>query len=588
MKKFSLKKITAAVSAAAMIATMGTSAFASEITVTNDTITISDTDGDGIFDITVNYTSTVNNEIGVTMLTYGMSDDSDIAASTGYATTGMKIVGVDQSAGAVAKDGTGSFNFKVSAIKNSNGGYYLKRGVDAIIAVSGDGVPTGSTPTYNTIKLDPLTATSASFVDATSISVGYYSYDDENAKIDKIKTAITGKKVNVAAVGTAKDEENNPLESYTATYTLAGTEEVAKENDKYYVTIPNTATFDVDSVDASCIAIPTGGIKAEIPVTLNRVAWTATTIELTGAKEVSLTKGDVTDGIDKAVKNALVAKGFVIKDANEHSANVTNPNDAIAVESTGTAYDANATVDQTLTYKVTATNAKSEQDGVAVATLASGEIADITVTVAALDADQFIVATAEGTKGGAAVPSVTVPNGTKEADAKAALTEAIDNITVKNATGDKTESGWTTSGEWSIAGYDATNESAATYTATIAIAEPAERGTYKGVNKDSIKLTLTLNVEAKPQGTPIYLGDVNLDGSITTDDWLDLKNHYEGKIISESLNNSTSLNFLAGDTATPKGTLTTDDWLDLKNHYEGKIINSSIGTVEVGRKPIEK
>ncbi|MDY5231805.1 MAG: dockerin type I repeat-containing protein [Eubacteriales bacterium] len=511
MKKFSLKKITAAVSAAAMIATMGTSAFASEITVTNDTITISDTDGDGIFDITVNYTSTVNNEIGVTMLTYGMSDDSDIAASTGYATTGMKIVGVDQSAGAVAKDGTGSFNFKVSAIKNSNGGYYLKRGVDAIIAVSGDGVPTGSTPTYNTIKLDPLTATSASFVDATSISVGYYSYDDENAKIDKIKTAITGKKVNVAAVGTAKDEENNPLESYTATYTLAGTEEVAKENDKYYVTIPNTATFDVDSVDASCIAIPTGGIKAEIPVTLNRVAWTATTIELTGAKEVSLTKGDVTDGIDKAVKNALVAKGFVIKDANEHSANVTNPNDAIAVESTGTAYDANATVDQTLTYKVTATNAKSEQDGVAVATLASGEIADITVTVAALDADQFIVATAEGTKGGAAVPSVTVPNGTKEADAKAALTEAIDNITVKNATGDKTESGWTTSGEWSIAGYDATNESAATYTATIAIAEPTERGTDKGVNKDSIKLTLTLNVEAKPAG---ILGDVDGNGAV--------------------------------------------------------------------------
>ena len=511
MKKFSLKKITAAVSAAAMIATMGASAFASEITVTNDTITISDTDGDGIFDITVNYTSTVNNEIGVTMLTYGMSDDSDIAASTGYATTGMKIVGVDQSAGAVAKDGTGSFNFKVSAIKNSNGGYYLKRGVDAIIAVSGDGVPTGSTPTYNTIKLDPLTATSASFVDATSISVGYYSYDDENAKIDKIKTAITGKKVNVAAVGTAKDEENNPLESYTATYTLAGTEEVAKENDKYYVTIPNTATFDVDSVDASCIAIPTGGIKAEIPVTLNRVAWTATTIELTGAKEVSLTKGDVTDGIDKAVKNALVAKGFVIKDANEHSANVTNPNDAIAVESTGTAYDANATVDQTLTYKVTATNAKSEQDGVAVATLASGEIADITVTVAALDADQFIVATAEGTKGGAAVPSVTVPNGTNEADAKAALTEAIDNITVKNATGDKTESGWTTSGEWSIAGYDATNESAATYTATIAIAEPTERGTDKGVNKDSIKLTLTLNVEAKPAG---ILGDVDGNGAV--------------------------------------------------------------------------
>lgn len=508
MKKFSLKKITAAVSAAAMIATMGTSAFASEITVTNDTITISDTDGDGIFDITVNYTSTVNNEIGVTMLTYGMSDDSDIAASTGYATTGMKIVGVDQSAGAVAKDGTGSFNFKVSAIKNSNGGYYLKRGVDAIIAVSGDGVPTGSTPTYNTIKLPALPATSVTLADSTAISVDYYSYENVKTKIAPALAAAN----KTAAVTAANVKKDKTLESYAATYTFDGNETVEEgtgENaGKYYVTIPAGATLKGD--DASCITVGEG-LKAEVPVTLNRVAWTATTIELTGAKEVSLTKGDVTDGIDKAVKNALVAKGFVIKDANEHSANVTNPNDAIAVESTGTAYDANATVDQTLTYKVTATNAKSEQDGVAVATLASGEIADITVTVAALGADQFIVATAEGTKGGAAVSSVTVPNGTSEADAKVALTAAIDNITVKNATGDKTESGWTTSGEWSIAGYDATNESAATYTATIAIAEPTERGTDKGVNKDSIKLTLTLNVEAKPAG---ILGDVDGNGAV--------------------------------------------------------------------------
>ena len=498
MKKFSLKKITAAVSAAAMIATMGTSAFAASpvsagqdgdgITITDVTVTQRES-GSKLYDVSVTYTTSVAQEIGTTMLTY-VKHGNSLTSVEAYNDSTMKIVGVDQ------KNDMEAFTFTVTTEENSNG-IYMTPGEAGLLMLSGDKV---TTPAVASVKIPAPAAVKAT---ADAVDVDVYSYEDAEAIKSKIVTKLTGKTANI--FGTAEGAAD-------ATYTFTGTETavlapVADQTGKYTytVTIPEGATLSNTTV-----SIP-ANFTCAVEVTANTVAWTANTIELNGGNTVSLTKGDVTDGIDKAVKNALVAKGFVIKDANEHSANVTNPNDAIAVESTGTAYDANATVDQTLTYKVTATNAKSEQDGVAVATLASGEIADITVTVAALDADQFIVATAEGTKGGAAVPSVTVPNGTKEADAKAALTEAIDNITVKNATGDKTESGWTTSGEWSIAGYDATNESAATYTATIAIAEPAERGTDKGVNKDSIKLTLTLNVEAKPVGV---LGDVDGSGEV--------------------------------------------------------------------------
>lgn len=500
MKKFSLKKITAAVSAAAMIATMCTSAFAASpvsagqdgdgITITDVTVRQRES-GSKLYDVSVTYTTSVAQEIGTTMLTY-VKHGNSLTSVEAYNDSTMKIVGVDQ------KNDMEAFTFTVTTEENSNG-IYMTPGEAGLLMLSGDKV---TTPAVASVKIPAPAAVKAT---ADAVDVDVYSYEDAEAIKSKIVTKLTGKTANI--FGTAEGAAD-------ATYTFTGTETavlapVADQTGKYTytVTIPEGATLSNTTV-----SIP-ANFTCAVEVTANTVAWTANTIELNGGNTVSLTKGDVTGDINDAVKAALIAKGFVIKDAENHSAPVTNASSdgVITVESTGVAYVADSSEDQTLTYKVTVTNAESKQGDVTVATLASGEITDIAVTVAALDADQFIVATAEGTKGGAAVSSVTVPNGTSEADAKVALTAAIDNITVKNATGDKTESGWTTSGEWSIAGYDATNESAATYTATIAIAEPTERGTDKGVNKDSIKLTLTLNVEAKPVGV---LGDVDGSGEV--------------------------------------------------------------------------
>ena len=576
MKKFSLKKITAAVSAAAMIATMGTTAFAASpvsagqdgdgITITDVTVTQRES-GSKLYDVSVTYTTSVAQEIGTTMLTYVKHGTSlvsaqaytDVEDSEGKK---MNIVGVDQ------KNDTSAFTFAVTTDTNASNGIYMVPGESGLLMLSGDKV---TTPAVATVTI-PAPAAAKATADAVAIEA--YSYDDADALKAKIAAELKDKTANIyaAADGTGVAD---------ATYTFTGTETavlapVADQTGKYTytVTIPEGA-----ALSNTKISIP-ANFTCIVDVTVTTIAWTATTIELAGAKEVSLTKADVTAAgdINTAVKNALVAKGFVIKDANEHSANVTNaPAENVITVSTTDAYNSDATADQTLTYKVTVANAESKQGDVTLATLANGTIEGISVTVAALEANEFIVSSAEATKGGTAVTSATVPNGTSETNAKAALSAAIDNITVKNASGDKTESGWTVDGEWEFdKTYNAASEDAATYTATVSIKAPAERGENKGVNKDGIKLTLTLNVEAKPQGVKFILGDVNGDGKVNGVDVTTLMNHASELIPIADMSDKDGRTFKASDVNGDEK-VNGVDVTTLMNHVSELIINDSIG-----------
>lgn len=151
MKKFSLKKITAAVSAAAMIATMGTSAFAD---IDGVGITLNEVkavkNGDN-YDVTIKYTPGTGeyaNEIGVTMLTYGATTVKGIdktnpvngtTADENKYSSGMQIVGVDQNAVTGNADGKNEFTFKVTT-KADEQGYYVTAGKSALVMVSGDKV----------------------------------------------------------------------------------------------------------------------------------------------------------------------------------------------------------------------------------------------------------------------------------------------------------------------------------------------------------------------------------------------------------------------------------------------------------------
>lgn len=152
MKKFSLKKITAAVSAAAMIATMGTTAFADTVGISGSAISLTKVEAkqnaDGTYDVTIEYKPTGENanEIGVTMLAYGGVDKSGIKetnpvngaeVSGNEYKSGMQIVGVDQNKVTGNENNENKFTFKVTTAENA-GGYYVKAGKSALVMVSGD------------------------------------------------------------------------------------------------------------------------------------------------------------------------------------------------------------------------------------------------------------------------------------------------------------------------------------------------------------------------------------------------------------------------------------------------------------------
>lgn len=513
MKKFSLKKITAAVSAAAMIATMGTTAFAYEKTTDVETVTGSginitkvqclDTDKDGIFDVEIGYTTTSAHELGATMLTYGNAGNTPLESGDFTDTTNMKIVGVDQSESVGANESK-TFNFKVSAIPSTTNSYYLKRGVTALVAISGSSATAKSVAQ---LQLDPLTATSATVDFTDPVSVEYYNYEDVKTKIAQA-LATASKTVNVAAVGTAIDEKTKePLESYTATYAFDGNETVKEgtgENaGKYYVTIPTGASLT--GPDASCITVGEG-LKVEVPVTPTIKPWVGNALALKEGASVVINKRDIAEddtNAAKAVKAALNDKLVITDGTNKADAYV---NDAIAVEPRVDAtYDKDSTEVQELKFKVTATNAIAKDGETTVATLASGTIDELNVTVKSLADNEFVVARAKATKDGKDVTEVTVANGTSKDDAITALNGKFDNITVADASDNITESGWTTVGNWTITkvgggDYNKDDEGEATYTASIAIKAPTTRGDYHGVNDGGVELTLTLKVSEKVKG----------------------------------------------------------------------------------------
>lgn len=538
MKKFSLKKITAAVSAAAMIATMGTTAFAYEKTTNVETeignginitkVQCLDTDKDGIFDVEIGYTTTSAHELGATMLTYGNAGNTSLTTGDFTNTTDMKIVGVDQSESVGANENK-SFNFKVSAIPSTTNSYYLKRGVTALVAISGSGATAKSVAQ---LQLDPLTATSATMTE-TSVPVNYFYGDNDEAILAAVKAAIKGKTVNVAAVGTAVDEKTKkPLESYTAVYTLAGTEEVTKENNTYSVTIPNTATFDADSADASCIAIPTDGIKAEIPVTLTAKAWTGTGLALReGVTSVSINKNDIaSDDTDatKAVKKAL--EGILyITDTDGRSAKVTNvlADGVITVEKTGeTQYNSTLNGEQDLKFKVTAANAQSVKENTeseVIATLESGTIETLDVKVKALGPGEFFVKDVKALKNGA---EVTIPDQAYGTNLQDALNSALDGakILVYGENGESEE--WSlATGEWDITNYSDTVETEQpNVTAKKKIVAP-ENSKGKIDSGNDIELPFTFKVLAKPVG---ILGDVDKSGEVDDTDVFVLARYVDG------------------------------------------------------------
>ena len=156
MKKFSLKKITAAVSAAAMIATMGTTAFAANVIQSSSGITIKGitvtqrTDNSELYNVSVVYETTEVQDIGTTMLTYVKHGDA-LSSVTAYDKDTMNIVGIDQ------KNDTSAFTFTVTTDTSASNGIYMIPGETGLLMLSGDKV--GGTPAVATLAIAALKVT---------------------------------------------------------------------------------------------------------------------------------------------------------------------------------------------------------------------------------------------------------------------------------------------------------------------------------------------------------------------------------------------------------------------------------------------
>lgn len=313
MKKFSLKKITAAVSAAAMIATLGTSAFAADpasgaIEITNVLHSVSG----NVHTFTIQYTAGDVQDIGITMFSYAGKkipvlnkedhDNFDASKALDSAEQPYKVVGVDQVANTTEK--TGEISFKVST-DDKTAPIYMEEGQTGLVKLGGDKVNAPAIATF-TIPESPwaITGVAASKSGTPVTEVTGINY---NATVEEIATAIKNAIDKVTVTGA-----NEKTADWTVPETLSG------------VTVDNytpgkagifTAKVPLAQFRPSDAAATIGDVnELTFAVTVNKDIWTATSAQMADGgkyeKQLSdVTSDDVLENDIKTKKIKLIAEG---------------------------------------------------------------------------------------------------------------------------------------------------------------------------------------------------------------------------------------------------------------------------------------
>ena len=528
MKKFSLKKITAAVSAAAMIATMGTSAFAavgnpgSGVTIDTITKTLVD-ETNQIYNIKVDFTSSSANEIGMTMLTYGNADDSSLNLQSDWDNNkykddnSMKIVGVDQKE-PVANGSTGSFEFKITT-KQSAGAIYLKKGATALIALSGDGV---TTPAVAPLSINAIAGYAA------PVNLGEVSMA-ANADVQAELTAAA--KGQSAAVYEKQDDEvslgNVPLADATiGTWT---------EKDGTYTA---TATIPASTV-MSGVDFPAAGISVSLTATTKFTAVNAakaTAVEgftaNEGATEFTKTVTADDSTSDATLKNQLVGKKVTLADeSGKVSGAVTITDSMVATDET---YDSATESDQVITYTVTVPEGATDNTLLNVSSGGIAVTAKITVTktpvikAIALEGAEIEVSVTKGDTDEATSAAIKSALDAKIASGYKFVVDGTD-VTISNAT-----YAWTVTG------------SGNTFTATMKVTAVTGEGLAEmpatGIDATLPKITITVNDK------PAYVyGDLNGDGKVNMVDAGLAKQRFLKKIDQFTDSTGSTIDDAAGD-----------------------------------------
>ena len=528
MKKFSLKKITAAVSAAAMIATMGTSAFAavgnpgSGVTIDTITKTLVD-ETNQIYNIKVDFTSSSANEIGMTMLTYGNADDSSLNLQSDWDNNkykddnSMKIVGVDQKE-PVANGSTGSFEFKITT-KQSAGAIYLKKGATALIALSGDGV---TTPAVAPLSINAIAGYAA------PVNLGEVSMA-ANADVQAELTAAA--KGQSAAVYEKQDDEvslgNVPLADATiGTWT---------EKDGTYTA---TATIPASTV-LSGVDFPAAGLSVSLTATTKFTAVNAakaTAVEgftaNEGATEFTKTVTADDSTSDATLKNQLVGKKVTLADeSGKVSGAVTITDSMVATDET---YDSATESDQVITYTVTVPEGATDNTLLSVSSGGIAVTAKITVTktpvikAIALEGAEIEVSVTKGDTDEATSAAIKSALDAKIASGYKFVVDGTD-VTISNAT-----YAWTVTG------------SGNTFTATMKVTAVTGEGLAEmpatGIDATLPKITITVNDK------PAYVyGDLNGDGKVNMVDAGLAKQRFLKKIDQFTDSTGSTIDDAAGD-----------------------------------------
>lgn len=523
MKKFSLKKITAAVSAAAMIATMGTSAFAANVIQSSSGITIKGitvtqrTDDSELYNVSVEYETTEVQGIGTTMLTYVKHGDA-LSSVTAYDKDTMNIVGVDQ------KNDTSAFTFTVTTDSSASNGIYMVPGESGLLMLSGDKV---TSPAVATLAIAALKVENT---DLGNIAIINGADATDTAK----KNAI------INAVGAVK---------FTNTDGVSEDVTLAAEN----VTLTETGatiTYNNYSVDVTASFVAKAFDVAEITL-------------LTDNDEVYTADSFLNDTADVNDQVAAKIKKVRVTGAEEEgmipSETWTIGTDGAAVSVAGTAANDSET---DLTVTVTApASAKGDL---------KGKTATVKVTLAA-DTTKIATSYKLFDLSGTEVPSTGVKL-TKSEGLSAPL-PAEYSVKLYNNQNEEIDAGkWEiTSFVWSPL-FNGNTEGTYVGTATIA---PKSGEATEATGVDKLTITLTVVVEEQ-KGVKFVLGDVNGDGQVNGSDVTDLMNHVSELIIINDMSDETGRTFKASD-VNEDGSVNGSDVTDLMNHVSELIMSNRIG-----------
>ena len=324
MKNFKLfKRLGAFITAIAVLASMGTVAFATaDATVAINNVALADTDTAGVYEMTVSYTVT-SGEIGskgITMLAYGAIDDAELKAGenfTVYNSTDYKIAYVTQENPELDDANKGSISFNIDTTEE--GAIQVDDGASILVLLGGDGVDAPASAIY---PIPPVEVTLM----------------DGDTEVTALATAID---VNLDST-TIEDAVKAALASYTV---YEGEEAVAWTDVTVTVTENAEGEYAYKATLTTAQGSTTVQFNADITWTAEALAISKTSYNVAAADVAGEDSVASVDEIIAAVKAKVVAETIKVTKGAELEAVIADAADAITVAVKTAGFDGTAAND---------------------------------------------------------------------------------------------------------------------------------------------------------------------------------------------------------------------------------------------------